>query len=239
LDPIRSIARFMLVDLPRLDGPDGTHCFGYTPGDRRRVHNANLLVVEHLVRAARLAGMDEALEPALPALAFTLRAQREDGAWPYGYHDEGDPYEVGLLDLVDHHHTGFVLRSLHGIGKGTPESVPTEALELGFRFYRTRLMQPKGMPVNEYARFPVDIHACAEAVLCPSMLSERFGNCQPLALAAMRWTHQFLRDRRTGAPWHRRYPMHVSRITFPRWGAAWMFRALAEYLHRFGKDPET
>ncbi len=238
LEPIQSIARFMLADLPRLDGPEGTRCFGYTPGDRRRVHNANLLVAEHLIRAAVRTGMNECLEPALPALAFTLRAQREDGAWPYGYHDGADPYEAGLLDLVDHHHTGFVLRSLHAVEQMVPGSVPVETLERGFGFYRTRLVKPNGMPVNEYARFPVDIHACAEAVLCPSALSERFGKCGPTALAAMRWTHEFLRDRRTGAPWHRRYPMHVSRISFPRWGAAWMFRALAEYLYRFRSGAE-
>ena len=236
LASIRSIARFMLGDLPRLDGPDGTHCFGYTPGDHRRVHNANLLVVEHLIHAARLAGMEECLDPAMPALAFSLKAQREDGAWPYGYHAEGDPYEAGLLNLVDHHHTGFVLRSLHAIETLIPGSVPADVLERGYRFYKTRLNGPFGMPVNDYGRFPVDIHACAEAILCPSVLSERFGSsCWTPAFHAMRWAHQFLRDPRTGAPWHRYYPMHVSRITFPRWGAAWVFRALAEYLYRFQK----
>ena len=234
LASVRSIAEHMLADLPRLDGPDGTLCFGYTAGDRRRVHNANLLVAEHLVRAARLTGMDACLDPALPSLAFTLKAQRESGAWPYGYHAEGDPYEAGLLNLVDHHHTGFVLRSLHAIEQWVPGSVPADVLERGFRFYQTRLCGRSGMPVNDYGRFPVDIHACAEAVLCPSVLSERFGSsCQTPALKAMRWTHQFLRDPRTGAPWHRYYPTHLSRITFPRWGAAWIFRALAEYLYRF------
>ncbi len=236
LESVRAIAKFMMTDLPRLDGPDETHCFGYTPGDRRRVHNANLLVAEHLVRAAQRAGMEECLAPAMPALAFTLRAQREDGAWPYGYHAEGDPYEAGLLALVDHHHTGFVLRSLHGIEKALPGSVPAEALERGFRFYRTRLIEASGMPINEYGRYPVDIHACAEALLCLSMLSERFGGCRKLALNAMRWPHQFLRNPHNSAPWHRRYPLHLSRISFPRWGAAWMFRALAEYLCRFQKE---
>jgi hypothetical protein len=236
LESVRSIAKFMLNDLPRLNGPGRTHCFGYTPGDLRRVHNANLLVVEHLIRAAKLAGMEECPDPAMPALAFTLRAQREDGAWPYGYHDEGDPYEAGLLDLVDHHHSGFVLRSLHAIERALPESVPEKALERGFRFYRTKLIEPSGMPINEYGRFPVDIHACAEAVLCLSALSERFGGCRMPALHAMRWPHQFLRNPKDGAPWHRRYPLHISRITFPRWGAAWMFRAIAEYLYRFQNE---
>jgi len=238
LEPIRSIAWFMLADLPRLEGPEGTHCFAYTPGDRRRVHNANLLVAEHLVRTAKLAGMEECLDPALPALAFSLRAQREDGAWPYGYHDGNEPYEAGLLALVDHHHSGFVLRSLHGIEKALPESVPKNALERGFRFYRTKLIEHSGRPVNEYGRNPADVHACAEALLCLSVMSERFGGCSKLALNAMRWPHQFLRDARSSAPWYRRYPMHITRIVFPRWGVAWMYRALAEYLYRFGKSGE-
>ena len=235
LEAARSIARFMLTDLPRMDGPEGTLCFGYTPGDRRRVHNANLLVAEHLARADRISDMPEALSPALSALQFTLNEQRADGAWPYGSPAEGEPYEAGLLALVDHHHTGFVLRSLNALRHDLPGQVPDAALEHGFRFYRDRLLEPTGMPVNEYGRYPVDIHACAEAVLCFSALSERFPGCQQPALNAMRWAHRHLRDPKTGAPWHRRYPLHVARIAFPRWGAAWMFRALAEYLFHFGK----
>jgi hypothetical protein len=42
-----------------------------------------------------------------------------------------------------------------------------------------------------------------------------------------------MRNLKTGELYYRRYPFFVSKITFPRWGVAWMFRAIAEYLSRF------
>lgn len=236
-EAVLSIAAFIRNDLPRMEDGTGGFCFGYTPQDRRRVHNANLLAVEHLLRAAAL-GQDPALaEEALPALEFTLRAQRPDGAWPYGHWVEGDPHEPGLLSMVDHHHTGFVLRSLHAVDRMRPTPGTKDALRRGWDHYRKHLLLPTGMPVGATGRWPVDIHACAEAVLCPAVLSERFPGTQMPATLAMRWAWSALRDPATGAAWYRKYPLVTSKICFPRWGAAWMFRALAEYQFRYVDSP--
>ncbi len=233
VDAALSVARFMMEKLPRLDTGGGLYCFAYTPGDHRRVFNASLLTAEHLIRCGKISGKPELVEAALPAVRCAVAAQREDGAWPYGMSVPGDGYEPELLAVVDHHHTGFVLRSLHAIDQEVLGEIPAWTLEHGFDYYRKHLLEPSGMPRTAHGRMPVDIHACAEAVLCPSVLSERFRNCQPAALAAMRWAHEMMRDPRTGAPWHRKYPLFTSKIAYPRWGAAWMHRALAEYLFRF------
>ncbi|HRZ16467.1 MAG TPA: hypothetical protein P5141_02800 [Candidatus Hydrogenedentes bacterium] len=236
-DAVLSIAEFIRNDLPRMEDPDGRFCFGYTPQDRRRVHNANLLAVEHLARAVTAGAPEAWFGGALPALAFTLAAQREDGAFPYGTWRAGDPHEPGLLSMVDHHHTGFVLRSLHALNTLRPGADTGSALDLGWIYYRNRLLLPSGMPVGATGRYPVDIHACAEAVLCPSALAERYRDAQLPAALAMRWAWAHLRDPRSGGPWYREYPGFRSKIVYPRWGAAWMFRALAEFDFRFDTPP--
>ncbi len=230
LDTAIGVSAFLLGDVPRVSRGGREWCFAYSLSDLRRVHNANLLAVEHILRTAARTGDAEALPEVQPALEFSLSAQREDGAWPYGVCDEDEPYEPALMRLVDHHHTGFVLRSLHGIHTAAPSTVTLEALRAGYQYYKN-LVLPSGMPVNGGGRWPVDIHACAEGVLCNSVLSPSLPGALAKAVLVLRWSHYHLRNPRDGAPWHRKYPFFKSRMVFPRWGVAWMYRALAEYLY--------
>jgi hypothetical protein len=231
----QSVSQFILRDLPRMEEED-RFCFGYTPGDRRRVHNANLLAVEHLMRVWAVTGEEELREAAEPALNFTLKRQREDGAWFYGAYTAGEPFEQGLLRLIDHHHTGFVLRSLHTIHGIEPDDRLLTAITRGFQYYK-RLYTKAGMPINQYGAYPVDIHSCAEGFLCPAVLSETLRGTAPQAIRTLRWTYAHMRNPQNGVPLYRKYPGFTSRLVCPRWGIAWIFRALAEYLYRFGKLP--
>src|SRR5690606_11968885 len=101
-----------------------------------------------LITLSAATGEPHWAEAAAPALAFTLNRQREDGAWPYGEWRETEPYDRRLMALVDHHHTGFVLRSLETIHKLTEDPKPLDALRQGFTFYR-KLFSPVGMPITE------------------------------------------------------------------------------------------
>jgi hypothetical protein len=227
---LRSIAQFIEEDIPRLDWMDGTYCFAYTPGDRRRVHNANLHAAAHLVRTFTITGERHLLDLAVPAIEFTLKGQRDNGAWPYGEHAPDDPYEAKLLSLVDHHHTGFVLRSLLDINAHLDEDRIREAIQRGFTFYREKLFDTDGAPVTTYGRYPIDIHACAEGILCPSALSVLDSNALAIAERTMRWTREHMSHPSTGVPYYRKYPWITSRLYCPRWGLAWIYFALCEYL---------
>lgn len=231
LEAARSIAAFMIEDLPRLRHTDGTFCFGYAVGDHRRVHNANLLATQHLFRTWALTGESALKDAAEASLKFSLLRQREDGAWHYGEFSEGELYDENNLRAIDHHHTGFVLRSLLAILDVHAEDAVEKAVNQGFHYYLRRLWGPYGMPVNDYGRYPVDIHACAEAVLCTSTFAARHKNVLQQATMALRWAYWYLRNPRDGAPYYRRYPCYTSRLVCPRWGVAWMYRALAEYLY--------
>jgi len=234
VEAVRSIAEHVLADIPRMRDDDGTVCFAYTPGDRRRVHNANLHAAAHLYRAYRLTGEASYREQAEPALRFTLDRQRDDGAWPYGEYDSREPFEGSLMRIIDHHHTGFVLRSLHEIYGITHAEGIRRQIERGYAYYRNHLFEPDGMPVNDYGRYPVDIHACAEAILCPAVLADWVPDALDLAARSTDWTYRHLRDPRSGAVYHRKYPFFTARLIATRWGIAWVFRALCEYVFRAG-----
>ena len=234
---VRSIAQFIEEDIPRLAWTDGTYCFAYTPGDRRRVHNASLHAAAHLVRASAIADQPGLLELARPAIEFTLNGQRKDGAWPYGEHAPGDPYEAKLLSLVDHHHTGFVLRLLHEIDSHLDDNRIREAIGRGFSFYRDTLFDGDGAPLTTYGRYPIDIHACAEGILCPSVLSTVDSDALPIAERTMRWTREHMSHPVTGVPYYRKYPWFTSRLYCPRWGLAWIYFALSEYLYAVDGQP--
>lgn len=227
-----SIATFIEQDIPRMDLDDGTACLGYTPQDRRKVHNASLLGAEHLYRVSAMTGDQRWADLAKPLVDFSVSRQCDDGAWHYGLWSEGEPYEKPLLDMIDHHHTGFVLRSLAGIYEITGDATLLPVIRSGFTYYRKELFGPWGMPINKHGKLPVDIHACAEGVLCPTRLAEHVIAAKGMAHLTLRWAHFFLRDRATGGPWYRKYPFFTSKIIYPRWGAAWMYFAICEYLHR-------
>ena len=232
LEAARAIVQHFQEDIPRLLETDTACCFAYGPRDHRAVHNANLLVAEHLLEVAVHTDDEAMARQALRAVQFTLNGQRADGAIPYGAALPGQPYESALLDLVDHHHTGFVLRSLHNINRHAENAVIKQALQRGYGFYKT-LYTPEGMPRDAHRMYPVDIHACAEAILCPAALRDTAMGANRQATLAMRWAWSAMRDPQTGAPYYRKYRGFTSKITYPRWGVAWLYRALAEYLWAF------
>ena len=232
LEVAQSIARHFMEDLPRLGEREGAFCFAYGPEDRRAVHNANLLVAQHLIEVA-VATDDEAMaRSALRAVQFTLDAQRPDGAFPYGAMLPGARQERALMDLVDHHHTGFVLRSLTAINVHAQNAVIKDALKRGYGFYRT-LLDANGLPHGEHSLYPVDIHACAEATLCHATLEKDFMGARQQSIIALRWAWAYMRDPKDGATHYRKYKGFTSKMAYPRWGVAWMYRALAEYLWKF------
>jgi len=233
LENARSVATFIRKDLPPMPEGDGMACIPYTPGDFRRVHNANLLGAQHLIETGVRAGDAALVDYAEPMVRFTLSRQHEDGSWFYGEYRADEPYEREILEIVDEYHTGFVLRSLHAIAQATGREDCRAAVKSGFAYFKNHLHEGSYfMPVNSYGRYPVDIHACAEAVLCPSVLKDDVLAARGMPSQALKWPHWYLRDHTTHVPLYRKYPWFTARIYFPRWGGAWMYYAMAEMLYR-------
>lgn len=231
-DAAIAIATHFMEDVPCYEPSPRSCCFHYGPDDGRLVHNANLLVAQHLLDVAVLTDDEVMAKKAIRAVQFTLDTQRPDGAFPYGHYRPGDPFEQELLALVDHHHTGFVLRSLAAINRHADNKIIATALRRGYTYYKTSLCGDDGIPLTEAGTYPVNIHACAEAILCPVVLSQVIMGTKKQSILALRWTWYAMRDPKNGAPYYRKYKGFTSKIAYPRWGVAWMYRSLAEYLWR-------
>jgi hypothetical protein len=220
LESALSACRFLAADVPRYE-PDGDRlCFSKMPGVRWHIHNANLMTAAALAAVGRASGTDEWEDLARRAANYSLAEQREDGAWYYW----GPPDE--LMHWVDHYHTGFVLRALDDLLRATGWEDLREPLNRGYAFYTQHLFDGGCIPrLTEASRYPVDIHSCAEAILCLSQLSARYDDALSRVCAVADWTLAHMRHP-SGSFLYRRYRWLTIRIPYMRWGQAWMMLAL-------------
>jgi hypothetical protein len=222
LEAGREAARFVAEGLNVTEFEDGTACLSYTPLDTFQVHNASLMGAELLIRAARTFAEPAWEDLAARCLAFTVGQQRDDGSFEYWGDDQIERHHV------DNYHTGFVLRSLHAFASaGVPGAAG--ALDAGWEYYRDRLLG-EGRPRDLVTRdVPLNIHSCAESVLCPAVLAGRFPEALGRARAAAEWTVDTLQNPDGSFAWGI-FGDGIRRVPFLRWGQAWMFRALTELL---------
>jgi len=229
LDTCQSVCEFFVRDLKVSRFDNRRICFSYTPIDNFHVHNANLFAADLLIRVGLETSRSSYQDLGMQAAAYALSEQNKDGSLCYWGRDQSDSCRI------DHYHSGFEIRSLYGIWKSTTDAEIYRAVQAYYGFYKERLFQrgtiPKMTPTSLY---PVDIHSCAEAILCHSTLAPDFpegrdflSRCVPWTIEKMQhhdgWFIYMIRDIGGRA----RYPLEIPYI---RWGQAWMLRALAACL---------
>jgi uncharacterized protein YyaL (SSP411 family) len=220
LEAATAVCCFLASEVPRYE-PDATRvCFSKMTGAHWHIHNANLMVAATLATVGRAAGADEWHALARRAANYSLAEQRPDGAWNYW----GPPDRT--VGWVDHYHTGFILRALDDLIQATGWEDLGEALDRGYAFYAHHLFDDGSVPrLTAARRYPVDIHSCAEAILCLSQLTERYDDALQRALAVAEWTVKHMRDPQ-GFFYYRRYRWLTIKIPYMRWGQAWIMAAL-------------
>lgn len=234
LEVCGKVCEFFLkgLNLDRIDRD--VICFSYTPLDQFHVHNANLFVAEFMTRVGNELESEHFENVGLAAARYALREQNEDGSIFYwGKADRDSP-----VGHIDHYHSGFEIRALNRIADNTGVSDFRDAAIRYFSFYQNQLLErrdehviPRRVPGSTY---PIDIHACAEAILC-TIEMRNVPSSSPLDLTGrlIDWIVQnmqhtdgwFVYRIRKGFPIDRRIE-----IPFMRWGQAWMMLALAEAL---------
>jgi hypothetical protein len=223
LETARSACEFLLRDLHLMRPAGDELCFSYTPLDRRRVHNANLLAGRLLAETYVETGEPELAAAALAAARYTTCRQRPDGAWPYG--------EACRDAWVDNFHTGFVLVALRRIAACLQTEEFCGALARGYDFWKRRFFLPGGVPKYYPDRtYPADAHCVAQAILTFLEFGDR-----PAALQTAQWSIEHMQDPEGWFHYqiHRR---HRIRIPYLRWSQAWMQRALTELVFRSPYD---
>jgi hypothetical protein len=226
IDEARSLAAeagpFLTTALQRIPGSRDTFCFSYTPLDRRPVHNASLLAASLLARLGSAADV----HLVHGALEFTLRAQRHDGAWPYG---------AGRRNQwVDSFHTGYILLALDGIGRdleaagrGADRERIEAAVARGVAYWRASFFQGPAVGTHPGDKFPVDAHAVAQAILTFLGLRHRIPDGLEEARRLAGWAMEEMRDP-AGYYHYKHHGRWRNRVPYMRWVQSWMLVALAE-----------
>jgi len=216
VDELRGCAAFILSGLPRTVDAGG-QCFGYVPGERAVVHNANLLAALVLCDAAELCGEPQWVDEALAAARFTATRQAGDGSWPYSEESYGR--------WVDGFHTGFVLEGLARVVRATGDAALQASLDRGLRFYVAQLFGPDGEPkYYPHRAYPLDALSAAQGV---ETLHVALGGSAATAVPGqIEWIlrHIVRPDGRVAYQVHRGW---TDWREFPRWSSAPLMSALA------------
>lgn len=223
-----SICDFLLKDLNLDYIGNEKVCFSYTPIDSFHVHNANLLTAAFLTRVGSILENEEFLSIALKAVKYSLSEQQEDGSFYYWGPPSDEDYSLRKeqYELVDHLHTGYVLRSLHSIFVLNGKSEILDSIRLGYDLYRRKLFEKNFVPKYQTDRlFPVDIHFCAEAILTLTQLDELFPGSLNSARIIAGWLLDCFQDE-DGYFYAAMRENKMDHIAYMRWGQAWMLLAL-------------
>ncbi len=221
-----SICNFFIQNL-NIDQIDKDKiCFSYTPLDGFHVHNANLFVAEFLIRVGKEIGNDKFVELGSKAVNYALSEQNEDGSLCYWGKDQDNQFHI------DHYHSGFEIRCLHSVWKFTREERIYRAVDRYYRFYLTNFFEHKTIPkLTPENKYPINIHTCAEALLCTATLTPDFPSGREYLANTARWISENMQDSTgyfyymirnlKGIEWK-------TKIPYIRWGQAWMLKGLSE-----------
>jgi hypothetical protein len=222
LERAREACEFVLSDLHRTPGPDGSFCFSYTPLDRTCVHNASMLGAELLARVGRETGEEGLLDAAIRAARFTVEAQSPDGTWPYG--------SLSFQSWIDNFHTGFVLVSLDAVIRATGRGEWAGALERGYRFYRDRFFLADGTPMYYHDElYPIDIHSAAQALVTFAALSRLDPEARAVGRRVFEWAVGAM-GREDGSFAFQKHKRFTNRTSYIRWSQAWMLYGMARLM---------
>jgi hypothetical protein len=212
-----SAASFVLRDLNRTPGPNGSFCWSYSPLDTQAVLNATAKGSRLCAQVWSVNGSPELVDAAGASVRYVAAHQRPDGAWPYAVGD--------ARTWVDNFHTAYVLDALDEWRRRTGLGEADEVLDRGWRYYRTRLFEADGVPRYYDTRLhPVDATACGQALLTLS----RFGD-RDTAFRLAHWVATRF-QRPDGAFRYRAYRFGRNSIPYMRWSTAWIFVGLTRVL---------
>jgi len=220
---LREICDYIILDLPRTETPQGI-CFSYTNISRDCCYNASLLGAEILAKTFALTGEKHLRDLSLQAADFVAAHQHRDGRWNYSLRLDGR----GERKQVDFHQ-GFILASLTEIIEETgisPERY-SECLKKGALFYRDNQFFDDGRSKWRYPkRFPIDIHHQAQGIITFAALSKIDPSYLTFAQKILKWTVGHLWDE-GGFFYYQKNRLYTNKISYLRWGQAWMLVALS------------
>ena len=194
-------------------------CFSYTPLDRERVHNANLLGAAYLARLHRLTGEKRYQEHALSAARYSARKQNPDGSWFYG--------ERETQRWVDNFHTGYNLIALNNLRRYTGTDEFRSNISRGYEYYKKNFFTEEGIAKYYNNKiYPIDIHSISQSIVTLVDFREYDKNNILLALRVCRWALENMRSTE-GYFYYQKTRYLRNKIPYMRWSQGWMLYGLA------------
>jgi hypothetical protein len=222
LEIAESVARFLTTRLHRSFESAEEVCFSYTPNDKTLIYNSSALTAVFLARVGSLRENQEYLSLAHKAMVFLQRGQLESGGWYYG--------RLRRQRWIDGFHTSYNVCALLDYLRITGDRTFKDAMLLGHRYYQTNFFTGEGAPKYFHDRtFPIDIHACSQAILHFIAFTSIDPQALELAQRTFRWTMKNMAAP-DGAFYYQRHRYWTNRTPYMRWGQAWMLCALAKLL---------
>lgn len=209
-----SAAQFVLNDLPRTPGPDGTFCWAYFPKDTQRVLNASMKGVRLCAQVYSVTREESYLTPASQAAAYVARQQRDDGSWPYAVGD--------TRGWADNFHSAYVLDAFDEYEGCTGDETFAPVRQRGWEHYRGSFFEDDRIPKYFANRlYPVDATACGQSLLTLC----RFDDVVTARRVA-EWTIRELQSPDGHFAYQLRERLTV-RIPYMRWSSAYMYAGLS------------
>ncbi|WP_439183607.1 hypothetical protein [Carboxylicivirga taeanensis] len=135
-----SVMQFALNDLNKVQLPNGTRCYSYSPVDRRAVVNANAYLLGVLASAYELRPDDLVKKEAMEVFNFIASYQNEDGSWFYDAVHPGDRF-------IDNFHTCFTIKGLIAFNRVFQHPEAPNVIRKGLTYYQNRLLRSDYTPV--------------------------------------------------------------------------------------------
>lgn len=221
LDVARSSCNFIMNDL-NIHHDSDTICFSYTPSDCSRVHNANYLGASLLIRTFSFTQEDILLDFGKKAYEYSSNAQNDDGSWFYG--------EAEYQKWIDNFHTGFNLDALYIYKKYLNSNQYDFHIKRGLKFYIDNFFLRNGIPkYYQNSIYPIDIHCSAQAIITLTKFKDWDPNIIALLINLLEWTIRNMQSQK-GFFYFRRQRFFLNKISYIRWGQAWMMHALTDVL---------
>jgi hypothetical protein len=214
-----SVGRFLVNRLQRSVDTSEQLCFSYTPSDRTLIYNNSALAGAYLARLATVRPNPEYRSLARRVMNYVLNEQLPDGGWYYGVRRR--------QRWIDNFHTSYILCALQDYRSYTGDHDFDGCIQRGQDYYSATFFTADGAPKYFHNQlYPIDIHACSQAILHYCALAEEDSEALQKALSVFSWTQQNMTSG-DGSYYFQRHRTWTNRTPYMRWGQAWMFRALA------------
>lgn len=226
----RATCDFILKDLNRTPGKNGSFAFSYSPIDKSVVYNASLLGARLMTRVYKHTHEEILATEAKKVVQFCCDGQRADGSWSYG--------TLPFHQWIDNFHTGYNLECISDYMTFTNDHSYAKNLEDGFHYYINTFFTPEGIAkYYSHSTYPIDIHAPAQIVMTCWKLG-RMDEHRELLEKVLGWTISHMQDPK-GYFYYQINRYVTSKIPYMRWSQAWMFLSFVVYLNHFSTKLET